>query len=40
MESHVAPQLVGNPEDGPQTLQTFDPEQANQFEVGLKTNLL
>ncbi|MAM22297.1 TonB-dependent receptor [Croceibacter atlanticus] len=37
--TNVAPQLVGNPEDGPQTLQTFDPEQANQFEVGLKTNL-
>jgi iron complex outermembrane receptor protein len=37
--TNVAPQLVGNPEDGPQTLETFDPEQANQFEVGLKTNL-
>ena len=37
--TNVAPQLVGNPEDGPQTLQTFDPEQANQFEVGLNTNL-
>lgn len=37
--TNVAPQLVGNPEDGPQTLQTFDPEQANQFEIGLKTNL-
>ena len=37
--TNVAPQLVGNPEDGPQTLQTFDPEQANQVEFGLKTNL-
>ena len=37
--TNVAPQLVGNPEDGPQTLKTFDPEQANQLEFGLKTNL-
>lgn len=37
--NNVAPRLVGNPEDGPQTLQTFDPEQANQFEGGLKANL-
>ncbi|MCT8340615.1 TonB-dependent receptor [Flavobacteriaceae bacterium TK19130] len=37
--TNVAPQLVGNPEDGPQTLKTFDPEQANQFEFGVKTNL-
>ncbi|MDT0555400.1 TonB-dependent receptor [Patiriisocius hiemis] len=37
--TNVAPQLVGNPEDGPQTLQTFDPEQANQLEFGIKTNL-
>ena len=36
---NVAPQLVGNPEDGPQTLKTFDPEQANQLEFGVKTNL-
>ncbi|MDW7693082.1 TonB-dependent receptor [Flammeovirgaceae bacterium SG7u.111] len=37
--TNVAPQLVGNPEDGPQTLKSFDPEQANQMEVGIKTNL-
>jgi len=37
--SNVSPQLVGNPEDGPQTLKTFDPEQANQLEFGVKTNL-
>ena len=37
--TNVAPQLVGNPNDGPQTLQNFDPEQANQLEFGIKTNL-
>jgi len=37
--TNVAPQLVGNPEAGPQTLKTFDPEQANQYEFGVKTNL-
>lgn len=37
--TNVAPQLVGNPDNGPQTLQTFDPEQANQLEFGVKTNL-
>lgn len=37
--TNVAPELVGNPENGPQTLQTFDPEQANQLEFGIKTNL-
>ncbi|OAB78022.1 TonB-dependent receptor [Cochleicola gelatinilyticus] len=37
--TNVAPQLVGNPENGPQTLQIFDPEQANQFEFGVKTNV-
>lgn len=37
--TNVAPQLVGNPDNGPQTLQTFDPEQANQMEFGIKTNL-
>lgn len=37
--TNVAPQLVGNPDDGPQTLKTFDPEQANQLEFGVKTNL-
>lgn len=37
--TNVSPQLVGNPDNGPQTLQTFDPEQANQLEFGVKTNL-
>jgi iron complex outermembrane receptor protein len=37
--TNVAPQLVGNPVEGPQTLKTFDPEQANQIEFGVKTNL-
>ncbi|QSS96910.1 TonB-dependent receptor [Psychroflexus sp. ALD_RP9] len=37
--TNVAPQLVGNPDEGPQTLKTFDPEQANQLEFGFKTNL-
>lgn len=37
--TNVAPQLVGNPDEGPQTLKTFDPEQANQLEFGIKTNL-
>jgi iron complex outermembrane receptor protein len=37
--SNVAPQLVGDPNAGPQTLETFDPEQANQLEFGVKTNL-
>ncbi|MGJ8667192.1 MAG: TonB-dependent siderophore receptor [Patiriisocius sp.] len=37
--TNVAPQLVGNPDEGPQTLQTFDPEQADQVEFGIKTNL-
>ncbi|QTD38152.1 TonB-dependent receptor [Polaribacter batillariae] len=36
--NNVAPQLVGNPEDGPQKLETFKPEQANQLEFGFKTN--
>ncbi|MBS9460909.1 TonB-dependent receptor [Flagellimonas sp. 389] len=38
--NNVAPQLVGDPEAGAQTLQTFDPEQANQFEGGMKANFL
>lgn len=38
--TNVAPSLVGNPEDGPQTIKTFRPEQANQFEFGIKTNLI
>ena len=37
--TNVAPQLVGNPDEGPQRLKTFDPEQANQVEFGIKTNL-
>lgn len=37
--TNVAPQLVGDPDAGPQTLETFDPEQANQLEFGVKTNL-
>ena len=37
--TNVAPQLVGDPNNGPQTLKTFDPEQANQIEFGVKTNL-
>lgn len=37
--TNVAPQLVGNPDEGLQTLQTFTPEQANQVEFGIKTNL-
>ena len=38
--TNVAPQMVGDPNGGaPQTLKTFDPEQANQFEFGVKTNL-
>lgn len=36
--TNIAPQLVGNPEDGPQRLRTFDPEQADQMEFGIKTN--
>lgn len=37
--TNVSPQLVGDPNDGPQTLQNFDPEQANQLEFGIKANL-
>lgn len=37
--TNVAPTLVGDPNDGPQTLKTFNPEQANQVEFGVKTNL-
>lgn len=37
--TNVAPQLVGDVNAGPQTLKTFDPEQANQLEFGVKTNL-
>jgi len=37
--TNVAPQLIGDPDAGPQTLETFDPEQANQLEFGVKTNL-
>ena len=37
--TNVAPALVGDPQNGDQTLKSFDPEQANQLEFGLKTNL-
>ncbi|AUP81177.1 TonB-dependent receptor [Flavivirga eckloniae] len=37
--TNVAPVLVGDPNSSPQTLKTFDPEQANQLEFGIKTNL-
>ena len=37
--TNVAPALVGDPNEGPQTLKTFTPEKANQFEFGIKTNL-
>ncbi|MEP0213527.1 MAG: TonB-dependent receptor [Cellulophaga sp.] len=37
--TNIAPSLVGDPADGPQTLKSFDPEQANQLEFGFKTNL-
>ncbi|MFD0964689.1 TonB-dependent siderophore receptor [Pseudofulvibacter geojedonensis] len=37
--TNVAPQLVGDPSDGPQTFKNFNPEQANQIEFGAKTNL-
>lgn len=37
--TNVAPQLVGDPAEGQQTLKVFDPEQANQIEFGVKTNL-
>ncbi|KQC33451.1 TonB-dependent receptor [Nonlabens sp. YIK11] len=37
--NNVAPRLVGDPQDGAQRLQTFDPEQANQFEAGIKSSL-
>ncbi|PVW15588.1 TonB-dependent receptor [Marixanthomonas spongiae] len=36
--TNVAPALVGDPQQGAQTLKTFDPEQANQLEFGVKTN--
>lgn len=38
--SNVSPTLVGDPSAGAQTLKTFTPEQANQLEFGVKTNLL
>jgi len=37
--TNVAPKKVGDPDQGAQTLKTFDPEQANQMEFGVKTNL-
>ncbi len=36
--TNVAPALVGDPQNGDQTLKSFDPEQANQLEFGVKTN--
>ncbi|WP_025762457.1 TonB-dependent receptor [Dyadobacter tibetensis] len=36
--TNVAPSLVGNPEEGPQSFKSFRPEQANQIEFGVKTN--
>ncbi|QWX84640.1 TonB-dependent receptor [Cellulophaga sp. HaHaR_3_176] len=38
--SNISPTLVGDPSEGAQTLKTFRPEQANQLEFGLKTNIL
>lgn len=38
--TNVAPSLVGNPDDGPQTIKNFRPEQANQLEFGIKTNII
>jgi len=38
--TNVAPSLVGNPADGPQTFKSFRPEQANQIEFGIKTNII
>lgn len=37
--TNVAPQLVGDPNEGAPELKTFKPEQANQMEFGVKTNL-
>src|SRR5690606_13995419 len=37
--TNVTTQVVGNPDNGKQTLKTFDPEQANQIELSVKTNL-
>jgi len=37
--TNVAPELVGDPSAGPQTIKTFNPEQANQLEFGVKSNL-
>jgi iron complex outermembrane receptor protein len=38
--TNVAPSLVGDPTAGPQTIKTFRPEQANQLEFGIKTNII
>ena len=38
--TNVAPSLVGDPTAGPQTIKTFHPEQANQLEFGIKTNII
>ncbi|MCE7065004.1 TonB-dependent receptor [Dyadobacter sp. CY326] len=38
--TNVAPSLVGDPDEGPQRIKTFRPEQANQIEFGIKTNII
>jgi iron complex outermembrane receptor protein len=38
--NNVAPRLVADEDGSNQRLKTFDPEQANQWEVGVKTNIL
>jgi iron complex outermembrane receptor protein len=38
--NNIAPMLVADEDGSNQRLKNFDPEQANQWEVGLKTNLL
>lgn len=38
--NNVAPMLVADEDGSNQRLKTFDPEQANQWEVGVKTDLL
>ncbi|BDD01836.1 TonB-dependent receptor [Persicobacter psychrovividus] len=37
---NIAPQLVGDPESGPQQIVVYKPERANQFEFGVKSNFL
>lgn len=38
--NNIAPMLVADEDGSNQRLKNFDPEQANQWEVGMKTNLL